>query len=738
MKSFIIRDLDQFESFVDSNFNDIEYVAFDIETDGVEEVKAKVWGVGLAFEADEGFYLPLRDQVGNPILNEERVVGLVNNLLSKKKVLTHNGVFDTLVWYHRYGVRHYDRIFADTILMKHMLDEEPPFGLKEIAVAELGEWADKAQQAMIDSVKANGGSVTKTNFEMWRCDTDILGEYCAHDVMLTRQLFDKFHTRIEKEGLSKLFYEEEVMPLYREVTIPMKERGIVVDTEMFKKLSKEADQDAHVLTKEIFAEIGQHVDKFEEELLNDLYPVKSSGNFPKAYAKYLGLELTSTAKKVIDAIEPTNPHLSNFKNWMQGRADLIGPIKNVQRAMFRDKHPEQESVFNLSSKHHLKWLFFECLQESPLSTTEKGEPQVDDDFLESISQKYAWVRKLRDLNTIIKIKGTYLDGLVDRSVDGILYTSFLQFGTTSGRFASRNPNLQNCPAPISRKPEEETWLSDKYVNAIRYGLQCRPGNKMIGADFSSLEPHIAAYVSNDPGLIDIFVNNKDFYSAIAIKQFNLTHLSPFKDDPNYLGDKDKATRNKTKTYSLATFYGASGYRIAEVIKCSVEEANALIEGYLDAFPGIRTFIDKAHHDACTKGYVATVFGRVRHLKECKNLYDTYGYNLLDPKWARKRGLSEERSKFKNLMNNAVNFQIQGTAGHVMNRAMLLTTRKFKELGIDGHILMTVHDEQILEVREDQAEEASSIVKWAMENAVNLDPIKLKATPILGYSYGECK
>ena len=279
---------------------------------------------------------------------------------------------------------------------------------------------------------------------------------------------------------------------------------------------------------------------------------------------------------------------------------------------------------------------------------------------------------------------------------------------------------------------------DKYINCIRESIIAGNKRKLIGADVSSLEPHIAAYVSGDPGLIDIFVTGKDFYSAIAIKQFELKDMSAFKDDPNYLGDKNKALRNKTKTYSLAIFYGASGYRIAEVLKCEVEEANKLIEGYLKAFPNIKKFIDKSHFEACTHGKVQTIFGRVRHLQRAKELFSQHGHKLLDSKWARVNGLSDERREFKNLLNNSVNFQIQGTAGHVMNRAMLLTARKFKEQNIDASIIMTIHDEQIIEVAEDQAEQALEIVKWSMENAVDISPIKLKAGPIIGNNYGECK
>lgn len=736
MKHIILDTRESVKDFLAFLDEQSGFVAFDLETDSVSEVQANIYGVGLSLHSEEGYYIPIRNKNGEMFFGDkltESLLRLLSNKLSGRKLIGHNIIYDVLVWKHSTGVDLTNNVHADTILMKHTVDEEPPFGLKEIAVLEFGEGADLAQQELYENIKLNGGSTTKTNMQMFKADTDVLGRYCCWDVMLTYKLFDLYSSRIENEGLLKFFYEDEVMPLYREVTIPMKMYGMQVDTDLLKQMSVSANTDIKLIEDELLTEIAPLVEEFEINLLNEEVPVKRTGNFPKAYARAIGLELTSVAKKTILALPSDSELLLNFKQWMLDEvSELILPVKDVQLQLFQTKF-DRRSVFNISSKAHLKWLFFEKLGLDHLNETEKGQPQVDDEFLESIATEYPWVNKIRDLNTIHKMQGTYIDGILERSVDSKIYTSFLQFGTTSGRFASRNPNLQNAPSP-----QKTGSVVDKYVNCVRDSIIAPPGYKLIGSDFSSLEPHIAAYVSGDPDLIDIFVTGKDFYSAIAIKQFKLKGMSAFKDDANYLGNINKDLRNKTKTYSLAAFYGASGFRIAEVLKCEVKEATELLNGYLQAFPGIKKFIDKAHYDACNQGYVKTIFGRVRHLGRAKELLKIHGHELLDSKWARVRGLSEERSEFKNLLNNAVNFQIQGTAGHVMNRAMLLTARTFKEQGVDARIGMTIHDEQIIVVREDQVEIAAEIIKWAMENAVNLDPIKLKATPIIGNSYGECK
>jgi len=752
MQHYIIDNVKDYQDLVRYvSDNKFDVVALDLETDSVNEVVARPFGIGLAFQDDEAFYIPIRDKFGSNIWTQEEEDSILCWIFFhvasyKSKLIGHNIIYDVLVIKHYYGYDFTPYVYSDTILLKHAVDEEPPFGLKEIAVKYLGAWADMAQKEMLDSITKNGGSTTKSNLEMYKADTHILGKYCAWDTMLTMKLFNLFQKRLFAEGLDKLFYEEETMPLYREVTIPMKYHGVTIDIEHFSAVKEKIQSKIIDLENSLYTEIKDLIKDFEEQYLDEEYPEKRTGNFPKEVARLLGLELTSIAKKTIENIDAQGMHQINFKDWMLGNVEsLILDKATIQRSMFFKKHPDRRHVFNFKSKDHLKHLFFTVLGEKPLSTTESGEPQVDDSFLESVQETYPWVDALRDLNVLHKMEGTYIEGLLDRTINGKLYTSFLQFGTTSGRFASRSPNFQNFPAAqktnTSGMPEKKAQHKkemDYIVNSIRHGMVAKEGYKLIGSDYSSLEPHIAAYVSGDKDLIDIFVTGKDFYSAIAIKQFGLHHLSAFKDDPNYLGVVDKATRDKTKTYSLATFYGATDPRISQVLGCSKEEAQELLDGYLDAFPGIKEFISRTHKSCNYTGKVKTIFGRVRHLNEAKLLYNLYGEDLKDFVWAQRRGLLDERKTYRNLLNNSINFQIQGAAAHVINRAMINIARAFKENEIDGHICSTIHDEVLVEVAAHQVDLASKIIKDCMESAVNLDPIKLKATPIVGNSYGDCK
>lgn len=740
-KIFILDTIEKLESFKEYvSENSFAEVAFDLETNDKMEAKAITWGIGLTFDGEEAFYIPVRTKTAELYFDKAVVDGVVNfvsSTVQSKRIITHNGLYDILVWEYNTGVDLTASLYADTILYKHLVDEERPFGLKETAVKYLGAWADKAQEALYENIKANGGSTTKDNTQMWKADTEVLGEYCCFDVILTYRLYKLFRAKIEAEGLVELL-ETETMPLYRNVTIAMKRKGVTLDIEMFLDKKNKITDVILDVEREIITEVQDLIEPFITNLLIDEFPIKKTGNFPKAYAKQLGWDLPSMAKKEILKLTQLQERHPEFTEWVLDKElpeDMLDAhiVNETRRAMWAAKYPEDPYIFNLSSKAHLKWLFFEKLGKKPLSKTPSGEPQVDDAFLETVNEEYPWVALLQDYNVLNKTSGTYIQGMLDREVKGTLYTSFLQFGTTSGRFASSNPNLQNFSSP-----QNTGRVTDEFVNCIRNGLIARPGYKFIGLDFSSLEPHIAAYVSGDPGLIDIFVTGKDFYSAIGVKQFNRADLSPFKEDSNYLGTKEKALRDKIKTYALAAFYGAEAPRIAQVLKSSKEEAHELLDGYLTSFPDIKEFIDRSHYDALNKGYVKTIFGRVRHLETAKHLHEAYGHDLLNWHWAKRNNKLEERGILRNLLNNAVNFQIQGTAGHIMNRAMLKTVAMFEEHGIVGYPVMQVHDEQILEVREDHVEKAAAIAKQAMETAVNLDPIKLKATPVIGNSYGECK
>lgn len=738
-----VEGLQQLENY----WNNVRNVPFflDLETDSVVEKTAKIIGIGMCTNSKEAFYIPIRDNTKVLKWTKEELAGIysfVGDMSARNKLINHNIIYDVLVFENNAGHDISKYIYSDTILMKHLLDENRPFGLKEVAKQYLGEWADRAQKDMHDSIIKNGGSATKENMEMWKADTNILGEYCCWDVLLTSLLFDIFDRDIYKQGLDRLFYKEEVMPLYREVTIPMKRRGFPIDLGYFEKLKETITKEINKIEDDIHNSLPDDVRIYSNRILNEEFPIKRSGNFPKALIEAYHLEVPvakgkpTLAKKEVLKRQAEAPHA--VWQWILGEEvpELTVALKEVQREMFTVKYPEQSHIFNLKSNEDLSWLFFTNLMEKPLSKTDGGKPQCDDDFLESIKGKHRFVPMLIDYKKLNKLLSTYIEGVLERQVDGIIYTSLLQFGTTSGRYSSTSPNLQNIP----RIKDDEGGLSElvlHYTNAIKRGFVSPPGYKIVNADYSSLEPVCFAHVSNEEKLRDVFRKGYDLYSAIAIDVFKLEGCSADKKSPNYLKKKYPEKRQIAKAFCLAVVYGAEGNRIADLMGLSFKEANQIIDDYLNTYPKLKEYMLVCDNSAMNKGMVTTQFGRIRHLPVAQALFKKHGTNLLDRKWAKDHNLKDDRYKFKNALNNSKNFPIQGLASHIVNKAAIAIEKKFKECRIDGGLVMQVHDELTSIVREDQVELACRIVKQCMEETTKIS-VPLIAEPVVGTNWAESK
>lgn len=733
---------------------------FDTETNSLQEKIAKIYGIGLYLKGKDTFYIPTRhpgsiekdgDRYWN-LTKEQEIFSWLNNEIRSRGIIGHNITYDCLVYEHDTGTKINTFVKADTLTLKHAIDENSNLGLKHLAVLELCVDADDSQQDLKDEVVANGGRWNKEHKDMFTGSIETLGKYCAMDVVLTAKLHNIYNAKIqEDQALNEIYENTELLPLIREVVVPMKSHGFRIDKPKFEKLKIDITKDISKLEAAILSEIAPEVEDFVNSMLDKEVPVKSTGNFPKVIANILGIPLPIASKKnketgeikesitlAAKAIEKQAllvPQYAEFYNWILGKNEYNfkdSVVRETQKQIFLNDG--ETSVFNIGSNDHLGHYFFKIKNYKPLSKTPKGKNKVDAKLLEHLEDKDPIANKLSEAKKLNKLLSTYVEGILEREVNSFIYTSMLLSGTSSGRFASQAPNLNNLPANKEKKS-----LVNDYTNEIRKGFIAGPGKKIVGCDFSSLEPHLAAFVSGDPGLIDIFVQGHDFYSAIGIKQFNITDATPAKDDsPDSFSVKYKSLRNLVKTYSLAAFYGATGPRISQVTGKTIKEADALLAGYFKAFPEVQKFINKTHLEAKKLGYVKTHFGRVRHLDRCKELYSMYSNQLLDWKWARANNLTEERSEFRNLLNNAVNFKIQGMAASCLNRSMLMMTREFKKRNLDARIILCIHDEVLVICDEDKAKEIAEIVKYSMENCVDISPIKLKATPIIGNSYGECK
>jgi DNA polymerase I-like protein with 3'-5' exonuclease and polymerase domains len=737
-----------------------DFLAYDVETDGKNEKTANLYGIGMAFTESKAFYLPWRKPTGEYFWSDiirADIIHWLRELLSTRKLIGHNIIYDTLITEHNLGIVLDSYIHADTILMKHTLEEEPPFALKEIAVTVLGAWADKAQDKLEQEVKNLGGSWTKDAKDMYLASTATLGEYCCWDVILTIMLFKEYDARLAKENLTNFFYEEEVMPLYKEVTINMKRKGFPIDIAYYEDLKQEISKEIKNLESSIYSSIKKDIAGFENKLLEEEFPVKTTGNFPKVVAELLNVPLplnkktgeVTLARKAVEAQRKGAGGYKVFYDWLleENNIDINSPtfkilytktgdiVKDTQMKLWKEKF-DTDTVFNLKSNDHLIELLVNTWGFQPLERTEKtNKPKIDDDFIESLKGNPV-ADKLKDYKKLNKLLSTYVEGILDRQIDGYIFTSMLQFGTTSGRYSSRDPNLQNQP----RIKDDDSGLSQlvlQYVNAIRKGFVAGPGRKVVNADYSSLEPVCFAHVSGDEKLRNIFRNGEDLYSRIAIETFGLNQYSAIKKDPMYLKLHKPEIRQTSKVFCLAVPYGAEASRISDELKVTYKEADDIIRRYLNGFPNLSRYMNRCNYEAKTKGFVKTELGRVRHLKEARSIYTLYGDQIIDYKYAKKNGLTDVRRKFKTCLNNAKNFPIQGLAAHIVNRAMIQIAREFKKQNIDGWIALQVHDEITCIINELQADLAAKIIKNCMENTTKIS-VPLNADPMIADNWGEAK
>jgi DNA polymerase-1 len=320
--------------------------------------------------------------------------------------------------------------------------------------------------------------------------------------------------------------------------------------------------------------------------------------------------------------------------------------------------------------------------------------------------------------------------ILEKHDNGWLYPSMNAAGTTSGRFScSGGLNLQTLPRKDKR---------------IKKGFIAPPGYKIVNADFAALEPRIFSWVTQDEGLKLVWKKGLDLYSQIAIDVFNLKGVSSDPKAKNYLKEVDEEMRNKAKVFTLAVVYGANAWRIAALMGITPDEAQEIIDAYLDNYPGLATYMANQERQAMQKGKVVTKFGRVRHLPAARELFKKHGTRIMDKRFMKSKYGEEYGNemyyKFRNMMNNSKNFPIQATAAHVANEAMIKLSYLLEEHKIDGWIALQVHDEITCIVREDQAELCAELLKEAMEhNSITAQiDIPIIAEPKISDNLAEAK
>jgi len=757
-------------------------IAVDTETTGLNPRKNKIIGWSVSGDEGIGFYLPtLIYNKETDTLDVQEINGKSTEVISKnllklligKKLVFHNASFDVQFIKNYFGVDLLSSVWVDTGLLVHTVYEEGafgfgnPFGLKSIAIMnqkELGldveEAANKEQVELKESIKSNGGSTTKVLYEIFKADLDILSKYASADTDLTLRICNLYLKKLKEEGLEKFFFEDEVMPIYREVTVPMESHGVDLDIELIEKVHSEIVLDQKE-NKEIVMKSLLDIPAVKQWVVDtaaDTYPVSHKGNWAQNLITRYSLPIPKSEKtgkysltqKNIEAFEPSNEKEEKVKQFLlTGDLSFVDELERHRISMAMWKEANDGDYINIQSKKHLGEIVFGYMGIEPKvkgANTKSGRAKFDMDMVKELAKDHSWAENLRVYNKLLKIKSTYVDRFRDRQEDGRYYFYFKQNGTVSGRYGS---DAQQLPKPLEEG--EEAPIIMKYVNVVRRFLIAGNGRKVIDADYESLEPHCFASVTGDTALQEIFNKNWDFYSTVAIKTERLNEdkkrfpngVSADKSASNYLKKLDAPARNKAKAYSLGIAYGMEAYALKMTLGVDQKTAEKLVQGYLDGFPQLKEWRENSRLQVKAHGYIKNYVGRVRHLPKVQKTYMKFQDRMMDwrfrkelePKYGKEAVIKAYRD-YRNGLNNCLNFQLQSLAAAVVNRAALKINLKAKELGIDAICQAQVHDQLIINVDNKDAEMFAPYVQEIMENTTKLPGVTLKAPPEIANNWAE--
>ena len=351
--------------------------------------------------------------------------------------------------------------------------------------------------------------------------------------------------------------------------------------------------------------------------------------------------------------------------------------------------------FNLNSPKQLGVVLFEELGLPVRKKTKTGY-STNAEVLESLRLEHPIIEQILAYRLWSKLKSTYLDGIAGliRTDTGRVHTSFNQTVTATGRLSSSDPNLQNIPV----RTEEGRMIRALFEPGE--GYDC-----LLSADYSQIELRLLAHMSGDENFIDAFKRGQDIHARTAAEVFGIP-----------LDEVTPELRRHAKAVNFGIVYGISDFGLARNLHISRKEAGDYISRYFERYPGVRAFMDKVVAEAHETGYVTTMFGRRRELPAIKSR----NFN--------QRMLAERM---------AMNTPIQGTAADVIKLAMIAAYRKLREAGLKSRILLQVHDELVLEVKESELETVQAILHEAMEHVVSLS-VPLSIDVHWGRNWAEAK
>jgi DNA polymerase I len=397
------------------------------------------------------------------------------------------------------------------------------------------------------------------------------------------------------------------------------------------------------------------------------------------------LEETGT-RKLFDDIEiPLMPVLATMET--EGINLNVAYLKELSAELSADSKALEQRIyetagesFNLGSPKQLGEILFDKMKigGNKQKKTKTGQYATGEEVLSYLANEHPIVQDILDWRQLVKLQNTYVDALPGQvaTKTGRVHTDYMQTVAATGRLSSNNPNLQNIPIRTERGRQ------------IRKAFVARDENyTLVSADYSQIELRIIAALSEDPEMIRSFQNREDIHASTAAKVFNTA-----------LEEVTREQRSHAKTVNFGIIYGVSAFGLSNQTSLTRGESKDLIDAYYKTYPRLKQYISEQIESARENGYVTTVLGRRRYLKDINSANAVV------------RGAAER---------NAVNAPIQGSAADIIKIAMINIQKRLVAEGWKSKMLLQVHDELVFDVYKDELERIKPMIKHEMENAFTL-------------------
>ena len=350
--------------------------------------------------------------------------------------------------------------------------------------------------------------------------------------------------------------------------------------------------------------------------------------------------------------------------------------------------------FNINSPKQLGEILFEHLMLPHGKKTKTGY-STNAEVLDKLRAYHPIIQDILDYRQVVKLKGTYVDGFIKLlSDENKIHTTFKQTGTATGRLSSAEPNLQNIPIRTTLGRELRHYFIPKSSEYV-----------LVDADYSQIELRLLAAISGDENMIGAFLSGVDIHTSTAANVFHV---------PQEMVTSE--LRKRAKAVNFGIVYGIGEFSLSDDLHISMKEAKEYIESYKASYPLVDKYLKDIVNEGYANGFVSTLYGRRRYIPELS-------------------GQNKMLKKFGERV--AMNSPIQGTAADIIKVAMINVNNRLKKEGIDAHLILQVHDELVIEAHKSCIDQASTILREEMENAIML-PVPLSVELTVGETWYDNK